>query len=84
MFDKVCKIRIINFMRATLTEAQRRFGKIVRPVIHQGKRVVLTEHGQPRAEISRHVPTVEVSAEELRRGEVTDEAILEALAQARA
>ena len=70
-------------MQATLAEAQRQFGKIVRPAIHRGERVILTEHGQPCAEISRHIPTVEVSPEELRSGDVSDQAILEAIAESR-
>lgn len=38
-------------MKATLTELRRQTGKVIRPVIHAGKTVVLTEHGQDVAEI---------------------------------
>jgi len=70
-------------MQASLTEAQRQFDQIVRPALHRGERVILTEHGQPCAEISRHIPTVEVSPAELRSGDVSDKSILEAIAESR-
>src|ERR1035438_7026648 len=39
------------FVQATLTELRRDTSRVVRPVIHGGKRLTLTEHGQPCAEI---------------------------------
>jgi prevent-host-death family protein len=38
-------------MRATLTELRRDTSSVVRPAIHAGQTVVLTEHGEPCAEI---------------------------------
>ncbi len=38
-------------MKATLTELRRDTSRVIRPVIHAAKRVVLTEHGQEVAEI---------------------------------
>jgi prevent-host-death family protein len=38
-------------MRATLTELRRDTSKVMRPAIHAGVKVVLTEHGEPCAEI---------------------------------
>jgi len=70
-------------MRATLTELRRDTSRVVRPVIHRGERVVLTEHGEPRAEIHPHVPVERVSEEELLALEISDEAILDAIAESR-
>ncbi len=38
-------------MRATLTELNRHTAEVVRPVIHGGKKVVITHHGKECAEI---------------------------------
>jgi prevent-host-death family protein len=38
-------------MTATLTELRRDTSKVIRPAIHAGETVVLTEHGEPCAEI---------------------------------
>lgn len=38
-------------MTATLTELRRDTSKVVRPAIHAGQTVVLTEHGEPCAKI---------------------------------
>ena len=38
-------------MEATLTDLARRTKEVIRPVIHGGKRVFLTEHGKVVAEI---------------------------------
>jgi antitoxin (DNA-binding transcriptional repressor) of toxin-antitoxin stability system len=43
-------------MKATLTELRRETSRILGPVIHASKKVVLTEHGRNIAEI---VPMVE-------------------------
>ena len=40
-------------MQATLTELRRETGKVIRPVIHGGKAVILTEHGR---EVARIIP----------------------------
>jgi len=40
-----------NTMRATLTELRRDTSNVIRPAIHAGETVVLTEHGEPCAEI---------------------------------
>lgn len=38
-------------VRATLTELRRDTSNVVRPAIHAGQTVVLTEHGEPCAKI---------------------------------
>jgi prevent-host-death family protein len=38
-------------VKATLTQLRRDTSKVVRPVIHGGEKLTLTEHGQPCAEI---------------------------------
>lgn len=38
-------------MKATLTELRRETSRVIRPVIHASKSVVLTEHGEEVAEI---------------------------------
>lgn len=38
-------------MKATLTQLRRDTTKVVRPVIHGGEKLTLTEHGEPCAEI---------------------------------
>ncbi len=38
-------------MRATLSELHRETAKIVRPVMHGDKEVILTDRGEPRAKI---------------------------------
>ena len=40
-----------NLMTATLTELRRDTSNVIRPAIHAGQTVVLTEHGEPCAEI---------------------------------
>jgi antitoxin (DNA-binding transcriptional repressor) of toxin-antitoxin stability system len=40
------------FMHATLTELRRETSRVLRPVIHGAKTVMLTEHGQEVAAIS--------------------------------
>lgn len=48
-----CAVKSVYFsgMEATLTQLRRETTRIVRPVIHSGQRVILTERGEPRAEI---------------------------------
>lgn len=43
-------------MKATLTELRRETSRILGPVVHASKKVILTEHGRSIAEI---VPLVE-------------------------
>ncbi len=38
-------------MNATLTELRRETSRVLRPVIHAAKKVTLTEHDEPVAEI---------------------------------
>jgi prevent-host-death family protein len=38
-------------MNATLTELRRQTSKVVRPVIHRGEKVILTQHGEECARI---------------------------------
>lgn len=46
---KVCNLPCV--MKATLTELRRQTSKTVRPVIHGGQKVTLTEHDDKCAEI---------------------------------
>jgi prevent-host-death family protein len=71
-----------DFMQATLTELQRASRKVMRPVAG-GKSVTLTEHGRPVARISPEYERREVSLEEFRQSEISDQAILDAIAEAR-
>jgi len=71
-------------MKATLSELHRETRRIVRPVIHGGEEVVLTDFGRPVARIVPYLPTVTVTPEEARSaGELTDPAILSALEESR-
>jgi antitoxin (DNA-binding transcriptional repressor) of toxin-antitoxin stability system len=54
----------------------------MRPVAG-GKSVTLTEHGRPVARISPEYERREVSLEEFRQSEISDQAILDAIAEAR-
>jgi antitoxin (DNA-binding transcriptional repressor) of toxin-antitoxin stability system len=47
----LCKVCILHSMKATLTELRRKTSKVVRPVIHAGRKVMLTEHGSVVAQI---------------------------------
>lgn len=71
-------------MQATLSELHRETRRIVRPVIHGGEEVVLTDFGKPVARIVPYMPTVTVSLAEAREdGTLDDEAILTGIAEAR-
>jgi prevent-host-death family protein len=71
-------------MQATLSELHRETRRIVRPVIHGGEEVVLTDFGKPVARIVPYMPTVTVTPAEARAGgTLDDEAILAGLAEAR-
>jgi antitoxin (DNA-binding transcriptional repressor) of toxin-antitoxin stability system len=71
-------------MQATLSELHRETRRIVRPVIHAGEEVVLTDFGKPVARIVPFVPTVTVTAAEARqRGILDDDSILSGIVEAR-
>jgi antitoxin (DNA-binding transcriptional repressor) of toxin-antitoxin stability system len=71
-------------MQATLSELHRETRRIVRPVIHAGEEVILTDFGKPVARIVPFLPTVTVSPAEARAGGMLDdESILAAVAEAR-
>jgi antitoxin (DNA-binding transcriptional repressor) of toxin-antitoxin stability system len=71
-------------MQATLSELHRETRRIVRPVIHAGAEVVLTDSGKPVARIVPFMPTVTVTAAEARqRGILDDDSILKGIAEAR-
>jgi antitoxin (DNA-binding transcriptional repressor) of toxin-antitoxin stability system len=71
-------------MQATLSELHRETRRIIRPVIHGGEEVVLTEFGKPVARIVPYLPTVTVSPGEAREsGELDDDAILSAIIEQR-
>jgi antitoxin (DNA-binding transcriptional repressor) of toxin-antitoxin stability system len=71
-------------MRATLSELHRETRRIVRPVIHGGAEVILTDFGKPVARIVPFMPTVTVTPMEARAaGMLDDESILAAIAEAR-
>lgn len=54
-------------MKATLTELRRETSRVLRPVIHAGKTVTLTEHGEDVAEITPKHPADRLRALELLR-----------------
>lgn len=71
-------------MQATLSELHRETRRIVRPVIHGGEEVVLTDFGKPVARIVPYMATVTVTPAEARAGgTLDDEAILAGIAEAR-
>ena len=71
-------------MQATLSELHRETRRIVRPVIHGGEEVILTDFGKPVARIVPFLPTATVSPAEARAGGILDdESILAAIAEAR-
>lgn len=71
-------------MKATLSELHRETRRVVRPVIHGGEEVVLTDFGRPVARIIPYLPTVTVSVEEARgTGELDDAAFLSAIEEGR-
>jgi antitoxin (DNA-binding transcriptional repressor) of toxin-antitoxin stability system len=71
-------------MEATLTELARHTRAVVRPVIRHGNEVILTEFGKPVAKIVPYIPTITVlPTEALSSGELTDQAIIEAVRESR-
>ena len=72
------------YMQATLSELHRETRRIVRPVIHGGEEVVLTDFGRPVARIVPYMATQTVSPLQARAsGTLDDESILAAIAEGR-
>jgi prevent-host-death family protein len=73
-----------TYMKATLSELHRETRRIIRPVIHGGEEVVLTDFGRPVARIVPYLPTATVTPDQARgAGELSDAAILSALEESR-
>ena len=71
-------------MQATLSELHRETRRIVRPVIHGGEEVILTDFGRPVARIVPYMATQTVSPRQARAsGALDDESILAGIAEAR-
>ena len=71
-------------MHATLSQLHRETRRIVRPVIHGGEEVVLTDYGKPVARIVPYMATVTVSPSQAREGgDLDDNRILAAVIEAR-
>ena len=71
-------------MKASLSELHRETRRIVRPVIHAGEEVILTDFGRPVARIIPYLPTVTVSPAEARAaGDLEDAAIPSAIEESR-
>ena len=71
-------------MKATLSELHRETRRVVRPVIHGGEEVVLTDFGRPVARIIPYLSTVTVSpAEDRACGKLNDASILSAIEESR-
>ena len=71
-------------MQATLSELHRETRRIVRPVIHGGEEVILTDFGRPVARIVPYMATQTVSPRQARTsGTLDDESILAGIAEAR-
>jgi antitoxin (DNA-binding transcriptional repressor) of toxin-antitoxin stability system len=72
-------------MTATLSELHRETRRIVRPVIHGGEEVLLTDFGKPVARIVPYMQTLTVSPSQARAsGTLDDEAVLAGIVEARA
>ena len=84
MLDRYADNTYFMHMKATLSELHRETRRVVRPVIHGGEEVVLTDFGRPVARIIPYLPTVTVSVEVARgTGEIDDAAILSAIEEGR-
>lgn len=71
-------------MQATLSQLHRETRRIIRPVIHGGEEVVLTDFGKPVARIVPFMQTVTVSPSQAREsGTLDDDRILAAILEAR-
>lgn len=69
-------------MQTTLTEMRRETKNVAR-ALGRGEAVTLTEHGRPIGLIRPDAMRQTVSAAELRAATITDQAIVEAIAEAR-
>lgn len=82
--DKYADYTYFMYIKASLSELHRETRRVVRPVIHGGQEVLLTDFGRPVARIIPYLPTATVSAEEARGiGDLDDEAILSAIEEGR-
>lgn len=71
-------------MQATLSQLHRETRRIIRPVIHGGEEVVITDFGKPVARIVPFMPTETVSPSQAREsGALDDDRILAAILEAR-
>lgn len=71
-------------MQATLSQLHRETRRIIRPVIHGGEEVVITDFGKPVARIVPFMQTVTVSPSQAREsGTLDDDRILAAILEAR-
>jgi len=71
-------------MQATLSQLHRETRRVVRPVIHGGEEVVLTDFGKPVARIVPYMQTLTVSPSQARAsGTLDDESILTGIAESR-
>jgi antitoxin (DNA-binding transcriptional repressor) of toxin-antitoxin stability system len=71
-------------MHATLSQLHCETRRIVRPVIHGGEEVVITDFGKPVARIVPYMPTVTVSPSQAREsGTLDDDSIMAAIIEAR-
>ena len=81
--ESVRRVCIVCSMTATLTALHRATRKVVRPAISGKEKVILTEFGQPCAEIRPLAEKRIVSEDDLRASQISDEAILAAISEAR-
>jgi antitoxin (DNA-binding transcriptional repressor) of toxin-antitoxin stability system len=82
--DTLHTLCVFLYVRATLSQLHRETRRIVRPVIHGGEEVVITDFGNPVARIVPYMPTVTVSPSQAReRGTLDDDSILAAIIEAR-
>jgi prevent-host-death family protein len=79
----VRKVCILGAVEATLTELRRDTSRIVRAA-DRGEEVILTEHGRPAYRLQAYLPRVIFSdPDKMRRGVLRDDAILDAVRDAR-
>ena len=69
-------------VKSTLTDLHRFTRKVMRPVL-AGKQVAITEHGAPLARISPDYERRVLPAVELRKLPISDQSILDAIAESR-
>jgi len=79
----VRKVFILGAVEATLAELRRDTSRIVRAA-DRGEEVILTEHGRPAYRLQPYLPRVVFSdPDKMRRGVLRDDAILDAVRDAR-